>query len=152
MANIRLGGTDVLTKFRADPTQFNYALISYISISNVSAHNRPTSFKETQFVCPSHSCKFNIVGSLRDREVAYSTSNRQGSNCESCVWRVVSSHHPQEVLLSQFSLYVHKGGLKPHSFHSISTCGFPAECLGLCGCTHSTVTRHVSIAPPPGQG
>ena len=31
------------------------------------------------------------------------------------------SHHPQEVLLAQFSLYffVHKGGLKPHSFHFI---------------------------------
>ena len=28
-----------------------------------------------------------------------------------------SSHHPQEVLLAQFSLYVHKGGLKPDSFH-----------------------------------
>ena len=26
-------------------------------------------------------------------------------------------HHPQEVLLAQFSLYVHKGGLKSHSFH-----------------------------------
>ena len=29
----------------------------------------------------------------------------------------VSSHHPPEVLLSQFSLYVHKGGLKPHLFY-----------------------------------
>ena len=41
-------------------------------------------------------------------------------NFESCVWRTVSphsSHHPQEVLLAQFSLYVHKGGLKPDSFH-----------------------------------
>ena len=28
-----------------------------------------------------------------------------------------SSHQPQEVLLAQFSLYVHKGGLKPDSFH-----------------------------------
>ena len=28
-----------------------------------------------------------------------------------------SSHHPQDVLLAQFSLYVHKGGLKPDSFH-----------------------------------
>ena len=28
-----------------------------------------------------------------------------------------SSHHPQEILLAQFSLYVHKGGLKPDSFH-----------------------------------
>ena len=68
----------------------------------------------------------SIVGSLRDREVACSTSDRQGSqgsNFESCVWRTVSSqssHHPQEVLLAQFSLYVHKGGLKPDSFHFIS--------------------------------
>ena len=49
-------------------------------------------------------------------------SDRQGSNFESCVWRTVSSqssHHPQEVLLAQFSLYVHKGGLKPDSFHFI---------------------------------
>ena len=48
--------------------------------------------------------------------------DRQGSNFESCVWRTVSSqssHHPQEVLLAQFSLYVHKGGLKPDSFHFI---------------------------------
>ena len=64
-----------------------------------------------------------IAGSLRDREVACSASDRQGSNFESCVWRTVSSqssHHPQEVLLAQFSLYVHKGGLKPDSFHFIS--------------------------------
>ena len=42
----------------------------------------------------------------------------QGSNFESCVWRAVSSdssHHPQGVLLTQLSLYVHKGGIKPHS-------------------------------------
>ena len=64
--------------------------------------------------------KVSIVGSLRDREVACSASDRQGSNFESCVWRTVSSqssHHPQKVLLAQFSLYVHKGGLKPDSFH-----------------------------------
>ena len=67
--------------------------------------------------------KVSIVGSLRDREVACSASDRQGSNFESCVWRTVSSqssHHPQEVLLAQFSLYVHKGGLKPDSFHFIT--------------------------------
>ena len=65
----------------------------------------------------------SIVGSLRDREVACSASDLQGLNFESCVWRAVSSyssHHPQEVLLAQFSLYVHKGGLKPDSFHFIS--------------------------------
>ena len=64
--------------------------------------------------------KVSIVWSLRDREVACSASDRQGSNFESCVWRAVSSqssHHPQEVLLAQFSLYVHKGGLKPDLFH-----------------------------------
>ena len=69
--------------------------------------------------------KVSIVGSLRDREVACSASDRQGSNFESCVWRTVSSqssHHPQEVLLAQFSLYVHKGGLKPDSFYSFSRC------------------------------
>ena len=76
--------------------------------------------KETQLFLPHPRVKVSIVGSLRDREVACSASDRQGSNFESCVWRTVSSessHHPQEVLLAQFSLYVHKGGLKPDSFH-----------------------------------
>ena len=79
--------------------------------------------KETKMFLPHPRVKVNIVGSLRDREVACSASDRQGSNFESCVWRTVSSqssHHPQEVLLAQFSLYVHKGGLKPDSFHFIS--------------------------------
>ena len=77
-------------------------------------------FKETKMFLPHPRVKVSIVGSLRDREVACSASDRQGSNFESCVWRTVSSqssHHPQEVLLAQFSLYVHKGGLKPDSFH-----------------------------------
>ena len=76
--------------------------------------------KETKMFLPHPRVKLSIVGSLRDREVACSASDRQGSNFESCVWRTVSSqssHHPQEVLLAQFSLYVHKGGLKPDSFH-----------------------------------
>ena len=81
--------------------------------------------KETKLFLPHPRVKVSIVGSLRDREVACSASDRQGSNFESCVWRTVSSqssHHPQEVLLAQFSLYVHKGGLKPDSFHFISFC------------------------------
>ena len=76
--------------------------------------------KETKLFLPHSRVKVSIVGSLRDREVACSASDLQGSNFESCVWRTVSSqssHHPQEVLLAQFSLYVHKGGLKPDSFH-----------------------------------
>ena len=78
--------------------------------------------KETKLFLPHPRVKVSIVGSPRDREVACSASDRQGSNFESCVWRTVSSqssHHPQEVLLAQFSLYVHKGGLKPDSFHFI---------------------------------
>ena len=76
--------------------------------------------KETKMFLPHPRVKVSIVESLRDREVACSASDRQGSNFEYCVWRTVSSqssHHPQEVLLAQFSLYVHKGGLKPDSFH-----------------------------------
>ena len=79
--------------------------------------------KETKLFLPHPRVKVSIVGSLRDRKVACSASDRQGSNFESCVWRTVSSqssHHPQEVLLAQFSLYVHKGGLKPDSFHFLS--------------------------------
>ena len=37
-----------------------------------------------------------------------------------CVLGAVSSlscHHPREVALAQFGLYVHKCGLKPYSFH-----------------------------------
>ena len=78
--------------------------------------------KETKMFLPHPRVKVSIAGSLRGREVACSASDRQGSNFESCVWRTVSSqssHHPQEVLLAQFSLYVHKGGLKPDSFHFI---------------------------------
>ena len=71
--------------------------------------------KGIKMLLPHPRVKLSIVGSLRDREVACS-----GSNFESCVWRTVSSHsshHPQEVLLAQFCLYVDKGGLKPDSFH-----------------------------------
>ena len=78
--------------------------------------------KEAKMFLPQPRVKVSIVGSLRDQEVACSASDRQGSNFESRVWRTVSSqssHHPQEVLLAQFSLYVHKGGLKRDSFHFI---------------------------------
>ena len=75
--------------------------------------------KETKNVFPHPRVKLSIVGSLRDQEVACSASDRQGWNFESCVWRTVSSHHPQEVLLAQFSQNVHKGDLKPDSFHFI---------------------------------
>ena len=92
--------------------------------------------------------KVSIAGSLRDREVASSASDRQGSNFESCVWRTVSSqssHHPQEVLLAQFSLYVHKGGLKPDSFLSTRCCSLGRHSrpiLGLAFITPSIPSNH----------
>ena len=73
--------------------------------------------KETKMFLSHPRVKVSIVGSLRDREVAC-------SNFQSCVWRTVSSqssHHSQEVLLAQFSLYVHRGGLKPDTFHFTDT-------------------------------
>ena len=42
--------------------------------------------KETKLFLPHPRVKVSIVGSLRDREVACSASDRQGSNFESCVW------------------------------------------------------------------
>ena len=90
-----------------------------VVVSSAAFHARVRGLKETKMFLPHPRVKVSIVGSLRDREVACSASDRQGSNFESCVWRTVSSqssHHPQEVLLAQFSLYVHKGGLKPDAF------------------------------------
>ena len=80
--------------------------------------SRSRGFKKTKVFLPHPRVKLSIVGS-RDREVACLASDRQGSNFDS-VWRRVSSHSshlPQEVLLAQFSLYMHKGGIKPDSFH-----------------------------------
>ena len=97
---------------------------SWVVVSTAAFHARVWSsvpglggLKETKLFLPHPRVKVSIVGSLRDREVACSVSDRQGSNFESCVWRTVSSqsfHHPQEVLLAQFSLYVHK--VKDHHF------------------------------------
>ena len=104
--------------------------ISSLVVSTAAFHARVRGsvpglggLKETKMVLPHPLVKHNIVGNLCDRELACSASDRQGSNL-SCVWRTVSSHsshHPQEALLAQFSLYVHKGGLKPDSFHFISS-------------------------------
>ena len=101
--------------------------------------------KETKkLFLPHPRVKVSIVGSLRDREVACSASDRQVSNFESCVWRTVSSqssHHPQEVLLAQFSLYVHKGGLKPDSFHLFPFWKYSARL----GCRSGCQLRYLCI-------
>ena len=107
-----------------------------VVVSTVAFHVRGSfsglgGMKEAKMFLPHPRVKVSIVGSLCDREVACSASDRQGSNFESCVWRIVSSqssHHPQEVLLAQFSLYVHRGGLKPYSFH-LATAKHKIVCL-----------------------
>ena len=107
--------------------------------------------KETQMFLRHPRVKVSIVGSLRDREVACSASDRQGSNFESCVRRTVSSHsshHPQEVLLAQFSLYVHKGGLKPDSFHFICSIRRPSV-TGLHIVGFGLVEMAISTNPKP---
>ena len=107
---------------------YKWALGPGVVVSTAAFHARVRGsapglgdLKETKMFLPHPRVNVSIVGSLRDREVACSASDRQGSNFESCVWRTVStqsSHHPQEVLLAQLSLYVHKVGLKPDSFLS----------------------------------
>ena len=58
--------------------------------------------KETKMFFLHPLVKLSIVGSLRDREVACSASDLQDLYFASCIWRAVSSHHLQEVLLAQF--------------------------------------------------
>ena len=53
-----------------------------------------------------------------------------------------SSHHPQEVLLTQFSLYVHKGGLKPDSFHFITD---PASTISVTSAAFAIMQRRSRI-------
>ena len=78
------------------------------------------SLGEANFFLSHPLVKLSIVRSLRDREVVCSASDRQSFIFESFVWRAVTSHsfpHPQEVLLTQFSLYVHKSGIESDSFY-----------------------------------
>ena len=82
----------------------------YIHIDK-QVRGSPPGFKEAKMIIPHPLVKLSIVGSLCDREVVCSASDFQTLNFESCVWRAVSSHsshHPREVLLAQFSLYVNK--------------------------------------------
>ena len=58
------------------------------------------------------------LGGLKETKNVSSSSTCESQYCGEPD-RNQSSHHPQEVLLVQFSLHVHKGGLKPDSFHFI---------------------------------
>ena len=59
--------------------------------------------------------KVSIVGSLRDREVACSASETARARISNPVSG--GQCHLKDFILAQFSLHVHKGGLKPDSFH-----------------------------------
>ena len=65
-----------------------------------------------------------------------------------------SSHHPQQVLLAQFSLCVHKVGLKQHSFMRVKWKWFEEFVIfyfqikvymGLCGVASMFATKHCFI-------
>ena len=87
------------------------------------------SLKETKMFLPHPRVKVSIVGSLRDREVACSTSDRQGSNFESCVWRTVSSQSSQARFISLYrpfgkNIFISRG---LHSSHTKLMGWFPRE-------------------------
>ena len=65
-------------------------------------------------------CESSIVGSLRDREVGCSASDRQGFNFESCVWRTESSHsshHPRRFSWPSLAYTCAQRWPKIHTFH-----------------------------------
>ena len=91
-----------------------------VVVSTAAVHARARGLFLSLMFLPHPLLKLSIVGNLRSGEVACSASDLRGLNFESCVWRAVlshSSHHPQEVFLAQFSLYVHQGDSKPDSVH-----------------------------------
>ena len=72
----------------------------------------------TPQACHGGTCGFIPVFKLYKQNDS-SFPDRQCSNFEFCVWKAVSSvlsHHPQEILLVQFSLCVDKSGIKHRSF------------------------------------
>ena len=73
--------------------------------------------KETKLFLPHPRVKVSIVGSLRDREVACSASDRQGSNFESCGYEIAKVylpylvHHSSGTTMSYLTTHklLHKG-------------------------------------------
>ena len=68
---------------------------------------------------------YNAVHSIQHTEQIPNDPPQMGAKS------TTTSNHPstppQEVLLAQFSLYVHKGGLKPDSFYFISSVYFMSK-------------------------
>ena len=100
-----------------------------VVVSTAASHTRVRGsfpglggLEETKMFHPHPPVNLGIVRSLRNREVACSASDRQGSGIKSFVWKARLSHlylHTHNFLLAQFSLYmyVQKSGLKPDSFN-----------------------------------
>ena len=95
MSKGRLGNS----KLKPNPSKIKLGGGPGVVVSTAAFHARVRGsvpglggFKEAKMFLPHPRVKVSIVGSLCDREVACSASDRQGSNFESCVWRTVSSH------------------------------------------------------------
>ena len=56
---------------------------------------------------------------LRGASISERWPARPQTSSAQCVLRAVSSHHPEEFLMAQFSLHVHKVRIKSHSFYSL---------------------------------
>ena len=69
------------------------------------------SLKKNEMFLPHSLLKIKYCGELPCPKGSVLGLRPSDLDFESCV-----SHYPQEVLLVQFSLYVHKSGLKPHFF------------------------------------
>ena len=75
------------------PWSVNAACLEESRRSRVRAPPDTLAFLKKQNVSSPLTRKDSILwgGSVRDRAVAYSATDRQGSNFESCVWRALSS-------------------------------------------------------------
>ena len=93
----------IFTMTSFEPATADEVKISQVRISHVTWTN----------------CLPNCCNSLFQSRILLSCF-RNPTLSQTCLeGSVISSHHPQEVLLAQFSLYVHKSGLNPDSFHFI---------------------------------
>ena len=94
--------------------------------------SRSRRFERNKNVFSPSTCKTQYCGELPWLRGSVLDLRPPGREFESCFLRTVSSHsshHPQDVLLAQFSLYVHKGSLKSDSFHFLQGLSLPFLCV-----------------------
>ena len=95
---LHIGARQILQQQHAQNAQDVLGVGPRVVVSTAAFHARARGsvpglggLKEAKIFLPHPRVKVSIVGSLRDREVACSASDRQGSNFESYVCRTVSS-------------------------------------------------------------